>query len=103
MLPCSVPTNLLSGSSNNVVGIPFSSNFRITSARGSLADLSSGKLIFSKNGIKTLAPPLSIEIKRILNCWLLILCCNLNREGNSLTQGAHQVAQKLTRVQVPLN
>ena len=50
--------------------------------------------------LKTFSPFRSIEINNNLNFVLSNFSCNFERDGNSLTQGAHQVAQKFIRVQV---
>ena len=72
--------------------MPVRPNSRIRDAFGSLPDLSDASPNLFKKGWNTFGPLRSIEINNNLNFELLILDSSFAREGNSLIQGAHQVA-----------
>ena len=99
-VPTSFPTTSPVGLTSSVVGIPVKPSFCISNVFGSLPDLSEVRPIFLRKGLNTFSPLRSIEINNNLNFVLFNFSCNFERDGNSLIQGAHQVAQKFIMVQV---
>ena len=59
------------------------------------------KLILFTKGLIFAQPPWSTEMAKTFNVEPLNLFCSRSKEGISFIQGAHQVAQKFTRIIFP--